>query len=156
MRQVRISVRFRLYVLEGCTNTTNTHTHTHRVTDCPSIFCSDCQKGRTMLPAYFYAPASGLIAVGVFSLFTPILGCVAAIRHQACVYACVRACACLCVCMCVCARALVRVCWCVCVCVGRRGKGGGRMKISVLTLDIYMYIFRQRCCACTSYWRRSC
>ena len=42
-----------------------------------------------MLPGYFYAPASGLIAVGVFSLITPLLGCVAAIRHQAsllCIY----------------------------------------------------------------------
>ena len=139
MRQVRISVRFRLYVLEGCTNTTNTHTHTHRVTDCPSIFCSDCQKGRTMLPAYFYAPASGLIAVGVFSLFTPILGCVAAIRHQACVCVCVRACACLCVCM----RVYARACSCVLVCVcvlGGGGREGAGWKISVLTLDIYMYI----------------
>jgi len=122
MRQVRISVCFRLYVLEGCTNTTNTHTHTHtKSLIFPSIFCSDCQKGRTMLPAYFYAPASGLIAVGVFSLFTPILGCVAAIRHQAC--ACVRACvrACAGACLCVCARAHVRVCLCVYVCV----LGGG-------------------------------
>jgi len=42
-----------------------------------------------MLPAYFYAPASGLIAVGVFSLITPLIGCIGAIRHQAstlCVY----------------------------------------------------------------------
>ena len=42
----------------------------------------DCSQGKTMLPAYFYAPASGLISVGVFSLITPLIGCIAAIRHQ--------------------------------------------------------------------------
>jgi hypothetical protein len=99
------------------------HTHTHMVTDFPSIFCSDCQKGRTMLPAYFYAPASGLIAVGVFSLFTPILGCVAAIRHQAC--ACVRACVFVFVCVYVCVCARMCVCVCACVCVLGEGRGDG-------------------------------
>ena len=56
---------------------------------CAALECSgrlpscDCSRGQTQLPGYFYAPASGLIAVGVFSLITPLLGCIAAIRHQA-------------------------------------------------------------------------
>jgi hypothetical protein len=57
--------------------------------DCQSLSCSghlpscDCSKRTTSVPGYFYAPASGLIAVGVFSLLTPLVGCIAAIRHEA-------------------------------------------------------------------------
>ncbi|EKX43069.1 hypothetical protein GUITHDRAFT_153344 [Guillardia theta CCMP2712] len=52
--------------------------------ECSSSLPScDCSTGRTLLPAYFYAPASGLIAVGVFSLVTSVLGCIGAIRHKA-------------------------------------------------------------------------
>lgn len=53
-------------------------------TDCSTRLPScDCKVGDTNLGGYFYAPASGLIAVGVFSLITSVLGCLGAIKPKA-------------------------------------------------------------------------